>query len=117
MENQKKLTVSGGTSNREWWPNQLRLDILHQHSSKSNPMGKDFNYAKEFQKPRPQGREKRSRGADDQLTGLVAGGLRPLWAALHSNGVAQRRHIPYWGWPWRRRQRPAAIRATQQLAR
>ncbi|MFA5252813.1 MAG: peroxidase family protein, partial [Phycisphaerae bacterium] len=41
-------TVGGGTSNRDWWPNQLRLDILHQHSSKSNPMGKDFNYANEF---------------------------------------------------------------------
>jgi catalase-peroxidase len=38
----------GGTSNRDWWPNQLRLDILRQHSSKSNPMGEDFNYAKEF---------------------------------------------------------------------
>jgi catalase-peroxidase len=37
-----------GRTNREWWPNQLNLDILHQHSSKSNPMGKDFNYAKEF---------------------------------------------------------------------
>jgi catalase-peroxidase len=37
-----------GTSNRDWWPNQLRLDILHQHSSKSNPMGGDFNYAEEF---------------------------------------------------------------------
>jgi catalase-peroxidase len=35
-------------TNRDWWPNQLRLDILHQHSSKSNPMGGDFNYAKEF---------------------------------------------------------------------
>ena len=41
-------TPGVGTSNRDWWPNQLRLDILHQHSSKSNPMGKDFNYAKEF---------------------------------------------------------------------
>jgi catalase-peroxidase len=40
--------AGGGTSNRDWWPNQLRLDILHQHSSKSNPMGTDFNYAKEF---------------------------------------------------------------------
>jgi catalase-peroxidase len=39
----------GGTSNRDWWPNQLRLDILHQHPSKSNPMGEDFNYAKEFE--------------------------------------------------------------------
>ena len=38
----------GGTSNRDWWPNQLRLDILHQHSSLSNPMGGDFNYAEEF---------------------------------------------------------------------
>jgi len=37
-----------GSSNRDWWPNQLRLEILHQHSSKSNPMGEDFNYAKEF---------------------------------------------------------------------
>jgi catalase-peroxidase len=37
-----------GTSNRDWWPNQLRLELLHQHSCKSNPMGKDFNYAKEF---------------------------------------------------------------------
>ena len=41
-------TAAGGTSNRNWWPNQLRLHILHQHSSLSNPMGKDFNYAKEF---------------------------------------------------------------------
>ncbi len=38
----------GGTSNRDWWPNQLRLDILHQHSSKSNPLGEDFVYAREF---------------------------------------------------------------------
>ncbi len=41
-------TAVGGTTNQDWWPNQLRLDILHQHSSKSNPMGEDFNYAKEF---------------------------------------------------------------------
>ncbi len=39
-----------GTSNRDWWPNQLKLDILHQHSPESNPMGPDFNYAKEFKK-------------------------------------------------------------------
>ncbi len=37
-----------GTTNRDWWPNQLKLDILHQHSSKSNPMGEGFNYAQEF---------------------------------------------------------------------
>ena len=38
----------GGTSNQDWWPNQLKLNILHQHSSKSDPMGQDFNYAEEF---------------------------------------------------------------------
>ncbi len=46
----KKYTAGSGTTNKDWWPNQLNLDILHQHSSKSNPMGKDFNYAKEFKK-------------------------------------------------------------------
>ena len=41
--------VTGGSkTNQDWWPNQLRLDILHQHSSKSNPMSEGFNYAKEF---------------------------------------------------------------------
>ncbi|MGD0397672.1 MAG: catalase/peroxidase HPI [Syntrophobacteraceae bacterium] len=43
-----KHTAGGGTMNRDWWPNQLKLDILHQHSSKSNPMGEGFDYAKEF---------------------------------------------------------------------
>ncbi len=41
-------TAGGGTSNRDWWPNQLRLDLLHQHSTKSNPMGVEFDYAEEF---------------------------------------------------------------------
>ncbi len=44
----KKQETGRGISNRDWWPNQLKLEILHQHSSKSNPMGEDFNYAKEF---------------------------------------------------------------------
>ena len=43
-----KHAAGGGTSNRDWWPNQLRLDLLHQHSSKSDPMGEDFDYAEEF---------------------------------------------------------------------
>jgi catalase-peroxidase len=37
-----------GVSNRDWWPKQLKLELLHQHSAKSNPMGEDFDYAKEF---------------------------------------------------------------------
>jgi len=43
-------TVSGGMSNRDWWPKQLNLKILHQRSDLSNPMGKAFNYAEEFKK-------------------------------------------------------------------
>ncbi|MCL4179457.1 MAG: catalase/peroxidase HPI [Verrucomicrobia bacterium] len=40
--------AAGGPTNQDWWPNQLKLELLHQHSSKSNPMGRDFDYAKEF---------------------------------------------------------------------
>ncbi|MCR9240811.1 MAG: catalase/peroxidase HPI [Rhodobiaceae bacterium] len=46
----KKHTAGEGTSNQDWWPNQLKLNILRQHSAKSNPLGEDFDYASEFQK-------------------------------------------------------------------
>ncbi|MCB1447986.1 MAG: catalase-peroxidase, partial [Rhizobiaceae bacterium] len=42
--------TGGSRSNRDWWPNQINLKILHQHSSLSDPMGKDFDYAEEFKK-------------------------------------------------------------------
>jgi len=46
-----KKSISGRcASNRDWWPNQLNLKILHQHTQKSNPMGEAFDYAKEFKK-------------------------------------------------------------------
>ena len=41
---------SSGTSNKDWWPNQLNLNILHQHDSKSNPMEEWFYYREEFEK-------------------------------------------------------------------
>ena len=54
MSNQGKCPVvhsaGGGTSNRDWWPDQLNLDVLRQHSTGSNPMDGDFNYAEEFRK-------------------------------------------------------------------
>jgi catalase-peroxidase len=43
-----KETAGGGIKNRDWWPNELKLNILRQHSLKSNPMGEDFDYAKAF---------------------------------------------------------------------
>ena len=57
MENQRKCPVnhgamsnysSSGTSNKDWWPKQLNLNILHQHDTKTNPMGDGFNYRSEF---------------------------------------------------------------------
>ena len=45
---QKHSVGTSGTKNRNWWPNQLKLNVLRQHSSLSNPMGDDFNYAEEF---------------------------------------------------------------------
>ncbi|TKD68228.1 catalase/peroxidase HPI [Pseudalkalibacillus hwajinpoensis] len=43
-------TTKVGTTNKDWWPNQLNLNLLQQHDRKSNPMGEDFNYAEEFKK-------------------------------------------------------------------
>ncbi|MCA0986549.1 catalase/peroxidase HPI [Guptibacillus algicola] len=43
-------TTQVGTTNKDWWPNQLNLHILHQHDTKTNPLGEDFDYAEEFEK-------------------------------------------------------------------
>ncbi|WP_286809616.1 catalase/peroxidase HPI [Leclercia sp. UBA2479] len=43
-------SAGAGTGNKEWWPKQLRIDLLNQHSSRSNPLGEDFDYRKEFSK-------------------------------------------------------------------
>jgi catalase-peroxidase len=45
-----KQSAGRGTANSDWWPNMLNLNILHQNSAKSNPMGEDFNYTEEFKK-------------------------------------------------------------------
>jgi catalase-peroxidase len=49
MHGAAKNTSSSATSNRDWWPNQLNLKILHQHAAKSNPLGADFSYRKAFE--------------------------------------------------------------------
>jgi catalase-peroxidase len=49
MSNESKCPVkAGGRSNADWWPNQLNVKVLAQHSSKTDPMGEEFDYAKEF---------------------------------------------------------------------
>ena len=103
-------------TNRFWWPDQLDLSLLRQNAAESNPMGDDFNYAEEFSTLDLAAVKKDIEGGDDDLSGLVAGGLRALRAAVHPDGVARCGHLSRRGRPRRRPGRPAAVRAAQQLA-
>ena len=88
-------TAGGGTTNRDWWPSQLRLDLLHQHSSKSDPMGEDFDYAKEFKSLDYKALKRdlaklnldRVRGLTDQ--GIVAAAEGDRVAAEHKQAEAR----------------------------
>ena len=104
-------------SNQLWWPNRLDLSILHQNSPLTDPMGKGFNYAEAFKSLDLKAVKAGHLRADDHVAGLVAGRLRPLWSALHPDGVAQRGHLPHQRRPRRRRRGHAALCAPQQLAR
>ena len=113
----KSKPITGrGTSNRDWWPNQLDLRILHQHGNLSNPMGEAFDYAEEFKKLDLAAVKKDLYAADDRLPGVVAGGLGPLRSAVHPHGLAQRGHLPHGRRPWGRGVRFPASGAAQQLA-
>ena len=112
----RKHTVAGAPSNADWWPNQLKLNILHQHSSKSDPMGEEFNYAEEFKSLDLNAVDQGPPCPDDGFAGLVAGGLRPLRTFVHSHGMAQRRHVPHRRRSRRRRDRQPALCAPEQLA-
>ena len=86
-------TGQGVRSNRDWWPNQLHLQILHQHSSRSNPLGESFNYAEEFKKLDLAAVKKDLTALMTELAGLVACGFRPLRPHVHPHGLARRRHL------------------------
>ena len=78
--------------------------------------GRGVRLRQGVQEPRPQCRDQGPECLDDELAGVVAGRLRSLWRAVHPHGVAQRRHLPHYRRPRRRRRRPAALRAAQLLA-
>jgi catalase (peroxidase I) len=77
-------------TNKDWWPDQVDLSVLHKQDKLSNPMGADFNYAEEFKKV-------------DDLAGLVASRLRHLWRALDPDELARGWHVPHPRRPRRRR--------------
>ena len=104
-------------TNSDWWPNQLDLSVLHRHSPLSNPMGEDFNYREEF---KTLDLDALKRDLIELMTTS-----QDWWpadyghygGALHPDDVACRGHVPHRRRPWRRRQRRAALRPAQQLAR
>ena len=76
MDDKTKCPFSGGKpapSNRGWWPSQLDVEALHRNSSLSDPMGKDFDYAKEFKTLDLNAVDQGPAGADDRIAGMVAG--------------------------------------------
>ena len=84
----KQNTGGGGARNRDWWPNQLRLNILRQHSSLSNPMDQDFNYAEAFKSLDLEALKKRPSRTHDRFAGVVAGRFRTLWSIVYQDGLA-----------------------------
>ncbi len=113
---ERKPMAGRGTTNRDWWPNQLNLRILHQQDKKSNPMGESFNYTEEFKKLNLAALKKDLYAlmTDSQDGGPPTGGTT---VASSSGWRAQRGHLP----PGRRPRgcgvRLPAPGAPQQLAR
>ena len=105
----------GGTTNSDWWPNQLRVDLLNQHSEKSDPLGKKFDYREEFKKLDYEAlkADLRKLMTDSQDWWPADFGLR---AAIRPYGLAWLRHLPHGRRPWRRGSRPTAFCPTEFLA-
>ena len=104
-------------TNKDWWPEQIDLSVLHAHTSKSNPLGDRLRLCgrvRQAGRRRVQGRRHR---ADDRVAGLLAGGLRPLRRPLHPDELARCGHVPDLRRSRRRRAGRTALRPPQQLAR
>ena len=92
--------TSSETSNVAWWPNALNLDILHQHDTKTNPLGADFNYREEVQKLDVE-------ALKEDVKALMTNSQEwwPAdWGSLRrfdgAYGVALCRFLPYLRWSW-----------------
>ncbi len=84
-----------GPSNRDWWPNQLNLRILHQNSPLCDPMGEDFDYAEEFKSLDFDALKKDLYALMTDSQEWWPADYGSLRGALHPHGVAQRRHLPH----------------------
>ena len=104
-----------GRTNRDWWPNQISLDILHQNGLSGDPMGDRFRLCRGVRFARLCCGEARPACADDREPTLVARRLRALRPLLHPHGVAQCGHLSHRRRPRRVFVRLAAFRAAQLL--
>ncbi len=104
-------------TNQDWWPNQLDLSVLHQHSPAGNPLGRGLRL-RSRRSPSSTSRSSRRdvKRGPEHLPGLVAGRLRPLRRPHDPAELARGRHLPDRGRPRRRRRRQPAVRAAEQLA-
>ncbi len=83
-----KQSAGSGTGNRDWWPNQLKLNILRQHSSLSNPMGEAFNYAEEFKSLDLNAVKKDIFDLMTTSQDWWPADYRSLWSIFYSDGLA-----------------------------
>ena len=102
-------TTAGAKGNGDWWPNQLNLAILHQHSSLSNPMGESFDYAKEFKTLDIEAVIKDLRALMTDSQEWWPADFGHYGRVVHPHGVALGRYLSYPRWPRRRGARRAAF--------
>ena len=113
----RRNAAPGHPTNADWWPNQLNLKFLHPQSPLADPMDKDFNYAEAFKSLDLNAVIKDLHALMTDSQDWWPADFGHYGRAVHSHGVAQRRHVPHRRRPRRRRSRPAAFRAAEQLAR
>ncbi len=109
-------TSVGGRSNRDWWPNQLNLKMLHQNSALSDPLDASFNYAEEFKKLDLEALKKDLRALMTDSQGWWPADYGHYGGFFRPNDLAQRRHLPHGRWPWRRIFWHTEVCAFEQLA-
>ncbi len=88
-------TTAGAKGNADWWPNQLNLAILHQQSSLSNPMGEEFDYAKEFKSLDLDAVIKDLRALMTDSQDWWPADFGHYGGAVHPHGVARRGDLPH----------------------
>ena len=101
---------------QDWWPNQLDLKVLHQHSPRANPMGEDFDYAEEFASLDVEALKRDIFEVMTTSQDWWPADFGHYGGAVHPDVVALRGHLPHRRRPGRCRQRLAAFRPAEQLA-